>query len=76
MLRGIQECVQLKDSAGLGPECSVLVWVLSLIVLCHVGNRNLSGEMVSMVGVLGTYPGVACIVLNLVKQAMDMYIFL
>lgn len=76
MLRGIQECVQLKDSAGFVPEGSVLVCVLSLIVLCHVGNRNLSGEMVSMVGVLGTYPGVACIVLNLVKQAMDMYIFL
>lgn len=58
MLGGIQECVQLKDSEGLGPECSVSVLVLSLILLCHVGNRNLSGEMISMVGVLVTYPGV------------------
>lgn len=56
----------VKDSEGLGPEFSVSVLVLSLILLCHVGNRNLSGEMISMVGVLATYPGVACTLLNLV----------
>lgn len=65
MLGGIQEGAQLKDSEGLGPS-AVSVLVLLLIVLGHVDNRNLSGEMISVVGVLATYPGAACTVLNLV----------
>ena len=49
----------------LGTKCCFGL-VLLLIVLGHVDNRNLSGEMISVVGVLATYPGAACTVLNLV----------
>ena len=38
---------------------------LSPIILCCVGDTNLSGEVISTVGLVGTPLGVACTVLNL-----------